>query len=69
MTANQLSSGAFRLLRMLSVLDVASRFSERETAELLEGGYAERIDGKLVITPKGEELKRTVQARPRPVVP
>ncbi len=65
MAASELSSGAFRLLRTLSIMDVERRFSEKETAELVDGGYAELVAGRLVITEKGKELKRAVQEQPR----
>jgi hypothetical protein len=65
MVASELSSGAFRLLRTLSIMDVARRFSEKETAELVDGGYAELVGGKLVITEKGKELKRAMREQPR----
>ena len=69
MAASDLSSGAFRLLRTLSVMDVARRFSEKEAAELVDGGYAEFVQGRLVITEKGKDLKRAVQDQPRQAAP
>jgi hypothetical protein len=65
MVASELSSGAFRLLRTLSVIDVARRFSDKETAELIDGGYAEVVGGQLVITEKGKELRRALRKHTR----
>ena len=65
MVASELSSGAFRLLRTLSIMDVERRFSDKETAELVNGGYAELVGGRLVITEKGKELKRAMRDQRR----